>query len=178
MICTIGEHVVKIITFDIVACRMRAFVKLGFFGGESPNNFIQEFQKTLMKYLKSYQTLIYDDCRDTYNYAQQRSQSKRLCGIQRLFRKSNFQRCKRNHLLAQYMLSIKGLSILFLFNLRINKKKKAIQCKKGRQRRLFMYWVSLKRKERQRNCVMRWNLHKNTAETFIDRSNNIKWAII
>ena len=70
------------------------------------------------------------------------------------------------------MLSIKGLSILFLFNLRINKKKKAIQCKKGRQRRLFMYWVSLKRKERQRNCVMRWNLHKNTAETFLDRSNN------
>ena len=70
------------------------------------------------------------------------------------------------------MLSIKGLSILFLFNLRINKKKKAIQCKKGRQRRLFMYWVSLKRKERQRNCVMRWNLHKNTAETFLDRLNN------
>ena len=125
-----------------------------------------------MKYLKSYQTLIYDDCRDTYNYAQQRSQSKRLCGLQQLFRKSNFQRFKRNHLLAQYMLSIKGLSILFLFNLRINKKKKAIQCKKGRQRRLFMYWVSVKRKERQRNCVMRWNLHKNTAETFLDRSNN------
>ena len=35
-----------------------------------------------------------------------------------------------------------------------------------------MYWVSLKRKERQRNCVMRWNLHKNTAETFLDRLNN------
>ena len=67
MICTIGEHVVKIITFDIVALRIGAFVKLS---GESPNNFIQEFQKTLMKYLKSYQTLIYDDCRDTYNYAQ------------------------------------------------------------------------------------------------------------
>ena len=31
---------------------------------------IHEFQETLMKYLKSYQTLIYDDCRDTYNYAQ------------------------------------------------------------------------------------------------------------
>ena len=63
MIFTIGEHVVKIITFDIVACRMRDFVKF-------PNNFIQEFPKTLMKYLKSYQTSIYDDCRDTYNYAQ------------------------------------------------------------------------------------------------------------
>ena len=63
MICTIGEHVVKIITFDIVAFRIGAFVKF-------PNNFIQESQKTLMKYLKSYQTLIYDDCRDTYNYAQ------------------------------------------------------------------------------------------------------------
>ena len=50
---------------------MGAFVKIlknvkNYFSGELPNNFIQEFQKKI----KSYQTSIYDDCRDTYNYAQ------------------------------------------------------------------------------------------------------------
>ena len=84
----------------------------------------------------------------------------------------NFKRCKRNLLTCIVYAFHQRPFDIFLFNLRINKKKKAIQCKKGRQRRLFMYWVSLKRKERQRNCVMRWNLHKNTAETFLDRSNN------